>query len=52
VRYTTIYDKHVNLLATSSTTIVTDGEVEGGKGYFGVTLAVGAMAVARARGVA
>lgn len=52
LRFTMIYDTHVHLLANSGATIVTDGGVEGGKGYFGVTLAFGKMVVARVRRVA
>jgi hypothetical protein len=52
LRFTTIYDEHVQLLIHSDITIVTDGGAEGRKGYFGVTLAAGKIVIARTRGVA
>jgi hypothetical protein len=52
LRHTTIYSEHLHLLASSSAIIVSDGGVEGGKGYFGVCLAIGTTVLARVRGVA
>ena len=52
LRYLTIYDEHTHLLNNTTRIVVTDGGMEGGKGYFGVILAVGKVIIARARGVA
>jgi hypothetical protein len=52
LRHTNIYDEHTHLLISSPAIIVSDGGVEGGKGYFGVCLAVGRVVIARVRGVA
>jgi hypothetical protein len=52
LRHTFIYQEHLHLLVSSSPIIVSDGGVEGGKGYFGVCLAVDKIIIARVRGVA
>jgi hypothetical protein len=52
LRHTDIKDEHLHLLESSPSIVVTDGGMEGGKGYSGVIIAVGTIIVARARGVA
>jgi hypothetical protein len=52
MRHTTIYEQHTPLLTTKGITIVTDGGVERGRGYFGIVLAAGATVIASMRGVA
>ena len=52
LQYTTIYEEHIHLLDSSPSIVVTDGGMEGGKGYFGVIVAVNTIIIARARGVA
>jgi hypothetical protein len=52
MRHTTIYEQHTPLLITEGILLVTDGGVEGGRGYFGAVLAAGATVIARMRGVA
>jgi hypothetical protein len=48
-----VYHQHTHLLAHNGATIVvSDGGIEGGKGYFGVVIAVGAILLARGKGVA
>jgi hypothetical protein len=42
----------VHLLNSANIMVVTDGGVEGGRGYFGIALAVGRTVIARVRGVA
>jgi hypothetical protein len=39
MRHTTIYEQHTPLLNTEEILLVTDGGVEGGRGYFGTVLA-------------
>ena len=52
LRHTTIYEEHRHLLASSPTIVVSDGGMEGGKGYFGYIIAVGKIIIAHGRGVA
>ena len=52
LQYTTIYEEHIHWLESSPRIVVTDGGMEGGKGYFGVIVAVNTIIIARARGVA
>jgi hypothetical protein len=47
LRHTKIYPENRHLLATAETVVVTDGGIHQGKGYFGVTLAVGKIIIAR-----
>jgi hypothetical protein len=52
LRHTTIYEEHIHLLTSKSRIAVTDGGMEGGKGHFGVIIAVGKIVIACARGAA
>jgi hypothetical protein len=52
LRHTTIYEEHIHLLTSKSRIVVTDGGMEGGKGYFGVIIVVGKIVIACARGAA
>ena len=45
-----IYNNQVQLLNTGGATVVTDGGVSVGKGYFGVVKAVGNTVIARVQG--
>jgi hypothetical protein len=44
--------KNTHLLASSGIAIITDGGIDGGKGYFGVMLAAGATVIPRIPSVA
>jgi hypothetical protein len=52
LQHTTIDNNKIHLLNNAGAMIVSNGGVEGGKGYFGVVLEVGQKIIARVRGAA
>ena len=47
-----VYSRRIHLVHFHGLTVVTDGGVKDGKGYFGVTIATGQIIIAKARGAA